>query len=704
MKLKANKSEISFNEKGSLVSYKINTHEMLADGAESRPIFTFRFRDDSGKSVDVTAFDFQDIRCDASQNEVTFQFTNSPVLPITVATCAGVNQDGHIEFTFSVDNQTEYYIEYIDYPEITVPNNFVSDGGTAKLFWPAMEGCEVEDPAQRDSDMAAGFQYKPIAYPSRGWEGFYPGPTQMQFMAYYNKNAGFYFAAHDNQQRPKSIEYHKTAFGVRLEYRIFIAVEKHSFYRSDFSLVLQDGVSDWMDAAEIYRKYAEANYCLPNKLYERKNLPQWLQNCPIVLIYPVRGEKDTGQMNPNCFFPYENIMPFVEKYSEELHTQILVLLMHWEGTAPWAPPYIWPPYGGEELFRQFVEKIHASGNLVGLYASGIGWTDESVLWPEYTKKQFREENNLIDIMCAAPDQSVPHSLICNGPIRWGYDMCPTNRFVKECVLDEIAKVIHSNVDYLQYFDQNLGGTSCLCYSQKHNHIPVPGKWAVSAMQELFHAISEMTEKKGSSMVIGCEAAAAESYIDSLIFSDLRYNINYYYAKSVPAYAYVYHQYLFNFMGNENSFDVAVPHTSNPYSLHFRMAYSFVAGDLLTGVLNGKGEFFWDWGTVWSIESPDQSSLLKLVANLIKLRKTEAKEYLMYGRMIRPHVYQTEGEFVLNRKNGSSITYSDVLSSAWQAPNGDKVQIFVNYTGGDKKVTMDSYEFTVPEYSAMMIAL
>lgn len=689
MKLTTQTSEICFNERGSAVSYYSRGAEMLAPGGEKRPLFTLRLRDNAGSPVDVDAFSFGKVTCTADGHGLHFTYWEHPALNIrTTAHICVDDREDCLRFTMDIENDTDHYVEYLDYPEMTVPDTFAANGGTGRLFWPAMEGCEVVDPAQRDSEMARGYCYQPLSYPSKGWEGFYPGPAQMQFMAYYNDTAGFYFGAHDPQHHPKAIEYHKTEAGVRMEYRTMLAIDKHTSYTDGFAFVLKDGIRDWMDAAQIYRTYAHNNYqTLPEKFSARKNVPQWLKDSPMILIYPVRGEKDTGQMNPNCFFPYENILPVVEKYAKALDTQIMVLLMHWEGTAPWAPPYIWPPYGGEEMFRKFVGKVHDAGHLVGLYASGIGWTDESVLWPEYQMEQFRKNNDLTKIMCAAPDQSLPHSLICNGPIRWGYDMCPANDFVKECVTGEISKVIDSGVDYLQYFDQNLGGMSEQCFSKEHGHLPVHGKWAVDAMNDLYSAVGELIQKKNSSIVIGCEAAAAESYCKMLTFSDLRYNINIYYANPVPAYAYVYHPYLFNFMGNENSFNAAVPEYKNPYSLHFRMAYSFAAGDVLTGVLNGKGELFWDWGTVWDVESPEQSSLLKLARRLIGLRKGLLKEHLLCGTMIRPLAYSTDGVFRLIRSDDTVIEYPDVLSTAWESETGFAVQLFVNYTAGEKTVTL-----------------
>ncbi len=705
LELKTSHGQIRFNQQGSILSYCSHGVELLATGGEKRPLFQLRLRTHSGEAVDLSAFDFLSVICTRDDHGLHFAYGDHPSMPLEATAHIRVDpQQDRLLFTMDIHNRTDCYVEYLDYPEVTVPNEFVGDGGSGILFWPGMEGCEVTHPAQRESELSQGYCYKPLSYPSKGWEGFYPGPAQMQFMAYCTKEAGFYFAAHDPDHHPKAIEYHKTEFGVRLEYRTMLAMDRHSSYTDGFCFVLKDGIRDWMDAAELYRSFATANYRhLPPKFAQRRDVPGWLTESPMILIYPVRGEKDTGQMNPNCFFPYENILPVVESYAEALGTRIMVLLMHWEGTAPWAPPYIWPPYGGEAMFRSFVNKVHRQGHLVGLYASGIGWTDESVLWPEYRMDQFRLDHGLNDVMCAAPDQSLPHSLICNGPIRWGYDMCPAHPFVTDCVVDQIGKVIDSGVDYLQYFDQNLGGMSEQCFSNRHGHLPVHGKWAVDAMNGLYAAVGELIRRKNSNIVIGCEAAAAESYSHMLTFSDLRYNINIHYARPVPAYAYVYHEYLFNFMGNENSFNYAVPNEKNPFSLHFRMAYSFAAGDVLTGVLNGKGQLFWDWGTVWDVPAPEQTSLLQLVRRLIDLRRGALKEYLTAGRMIRPLEY-TCGSFLLVRRDDSQVEYPDVLTSAWQTCDGDPIQLFVNFTPGDKTVYIPALQkaLTVPQFDAVVL--
>jgi hypothetical protein len=153
----------------------------------------------------------------------------------------------------------------------------------------------------------------------------------------------------------------------------------------------------------------------------------------------------------------------------------MVLLMHWEGTAPWAPPYVWPPYGGEEELKNFVETMHANGDRVGLYASGIGWTQQSMTDTSYTLYERFEKENVGAEICIGP-RDEKFSRVCNGlkGQRIGYDLCPGREFTARTISNEIRQAAAAGVDYLQFFDQNQGCASPLCYAKNHGHPELPG--------------------------------------------------------------------------------------------------------------------------------------------------------------------------------------------------------------------------------------
>lgn len=668
---------------GNIASLAYKGRELLADGASDRPLLTLRLLDDAGLSMDITSMQAEKTDLIREGDGCRIRYQSLGGLPLHVDVYADVCPDGSMtEWRAAIDNNTGYIIEYLDFPEITVCNDLPGAGGEGVLFWPAMEGVLVEDALLRDT--IPGLEYKPVGYPSKGWEGLYPGPAPMQFMAYYHPDGGLYLASHDPYAHTKAIEWHPvyrngTAFGIRMEYRLFLSVDKHSRYTMDFPMVIGALEGDWMQAAAIYRDWitASAGY-LPPKLADNTSMPGWFEESPLIATYPVRGEKDTGQMEPNGFFPYTRALPALDALAEKTGCRILSLLMHWEGTAPWAPPFVWPPYGGETMFQQFVQAMHERDNLVGVYASGMGWTDESVLWPSYSMKRFREENGLDGIMCRAPDGSLPHSLICNGPIRRGYDMCPACEKTQDMVVKEVEKVLDAGVDYLQYFDQNLGGAPCLCYSRDHGHIGAPGRWQAEAMEKIYKRLDAIAASKDSRPLLGCEAAAAEPFIRHLGFNDLRYTIPFAFAKPVPAYAFVFHEYAVNFMGNHNTFSLRFPTADNPDSLLFRAAYSFAAGDMLTVVLKDNGEIHWDWDLDWDTPAPDQEAIQALIRNLSAMRRGAGKPYLHYGRMLQPAPVENAGTYTLRRGNGSSLRYPQVLYSRWRAPDGRQAQIFANY--------------------------
>lgn len=520
----------------------------------------------------------------------------------------------------------------------------------------------------------------------------------MQYMAYYSPEGGLYFGAHDKDAHLKTVEQYPCEDGIRLEYRLFPGGVTGK-YHMPYEMVLGVFDGDWYAAADIYRNWLESTQqVLPKKLYENPDLPDWMHQSPVVALYPVRGTKDTGDMTPNRYYPFVNAIPYIDALHDELDSAIMALPMHWEGTAPWAPPYVWPPLGGEAGFRKFVDALHANGNLVGVYCSGIGWTMESYLEPSYNTEERYKKEDYASIMCQTPKGEIVQSKIIGYPIRSGYDMCSANSRVADIVVEEVKKIAQSGCDYAQYFDQNLGGNSCICYAKTHGHPPAPGKWQGDAMVDMFRRINHAIKQMGSQMVIGCELAAAEPFIAYLPYNDLRFNINYFYGKPVPAYAYLYHEYINNFMGNQNSVSAAVDSAENPDNLLFRTAYSFTAGDMMTVVLADEGCIHWDWDCEWDVTPPDQRQIKTLIRNLNAWRTGAAKPYLHYGKMQIPQPIQTDGEFQLKLKSGWAHTYQNLLTSKWMAPDGKQAQVVVNFSAAPKTFTIHADCQSVRMYS------
>ncbi len=295
--------------------------------------------------------------------------------------------------------------------------------------------------------------------------------------------------------------------------------------------------------------------------------------------------------------------------------------MHWEGTAPWAPPYVWPPFGGTGEFYAFRDTLHASGNLLGVYCSGFGCTEQSNLIDSYNCKTTIEREHLLDAMCTAPGGKVLRSRICTGQ-RSGYDICPACARGRD-LLQNAYSPLFGTVDYAQILDQNHGGGQYFCYSAAHGHAPAPGPWMTSSMQHLLSGWNKQVPK----MLFGCESSAAEPFIGNLQFSDNRFELNYQIGQPVPLYAFLYHEYVRNFMGNQCC--CPLPAASFP----MRMAYAFTAGDSLTLILNPNGGLMGHWGTRDFDPAPDWDSTLDFARNMIEFYNTEARPFLSAGRMI-----------------------------------------------------------------------
>lgn len=671
------------DDRGALLSVSNGTREFLAQPDVPNPLFRLRFRAD-GLPLDLSADDAQEFSATSNALEAVLTYRSLSRLPVHVVVhCTAGLESSLTYWDLLVENGTDYTLEWIEFPGVVVPNDLVAREGTARIVWPAMEGTLVEDADLREHGW---LKYREPGYPSKGWEGIYPGPCGAQFMAYCGPDGGLYLGAHDPNGHVKSIEYRSVDGGIRLQFRLFADGFGRGTYHLDYPMALGIFDGDWHDAAEIYRSWFLQSFAPKfERLRDNRHLPPWFAASPVTVIYPVRGSRDVGSMEPNEYFPYARALPHLRRLSEQLDSKIMALLMHWEGTAPWAPPYVWPPYGGTPPFTEFVRQAHDDGFWVGVYGSGIGWTRESLLVPEYHPRHTLSEQDLKNIMCTAPNGDIGLSNICAGAQRWGYDMCPKSPFVTATATAEVAHVVASGVDYIQFFDQNLGGLSYACYSTVHGHPPGPGKWQTEAMMGLFHSLQRINSSSTHKVGLGCEAAAAEPFIPYLTFNDLRYNIALWAGCPIPLYQYLYHEYINNFMGNQNSSSTTIDIERSPYNLLWRTGYAFVAGEMLTVVLKDRGQIHWDWGTEWNSPGPDQDLIAQLIRNLNSWRTTMGQPYLMYGRMLKPFPVSVASSQTIYMRAGHQLHVPSVLTSRWRGDDGTEAQFLVNYTPDSQAV-------------------
>lgn len=660
--LKNGKISLAFDKKGFIKSLQYGGKEYISS---VMPLFNIAFRDKTGTQTTVDAFATECTACELSDGSIKCSYKKDG-LNVTIT----VKLTEEISWGITIEGAGEKAVEWVDYPQLACPDDFADNGGTSKFLWGFNEGTLIENMNDREK----GIPYFPPEYPCKGIMGVYPAIVETQFTAYYNDESGMYFASHDPDNNLKGINIHRVPGGVKPEFRHFTGCNFGEDYTMPYPMVMRFFEGDWHDACEIYRTWFE-NFKSREftKITENKKLPEWYGDSPVIVTYPVRGRHDTDVMTPNKLFPYTNVMPHVERFEKAFGSKIMILLMHWEGTAPWAPPIVWPPYGGEEELKKLIDALHSRGDILGVYTSGLGWTINSNVVDNYNTQEYFDKHNLKEEMCISPEQTLPYSDICTAQ-RSGYDMCPTRKFTRETVKQQVRFMVGAGIDYIQLMDQNHGGTSYFCYSQKHNHPPMPGKWQTDAVRSLLSEVNKETDK----VLLGCESAAAESYIPNLLFNDNRFNIAYYIGKPVPAYAYIFHEYINNFLGNQVCVDWQIDLDKSPESFYERIGYSFSAGDMLTAVITENGEIDWNWGKRDRQRPvPNQKRAETLIKNLNYWRQGPGKKYLHTGKMIKPDKVSCD-MLTVWRNDGSSLAVPKIHTSAWTAADGGTAQFLINY--------------------------
>lgn len=660
---KINNCVISFDELlGSIISIKKNQKEYIFS---SLPIFSIKLRKHNNSSYIISSFDLSFKK----RNRNTFIYENSRL--IVKLSIYKINSG--LSFKISVKNLTSDVIEWVELPSFGLkPKLQDEENGEGSVLFPYNEGCLVTNLKRRNN---SPFPFIEPDYPSLGRFSVFPNMICSQFITYQTDEIGFYIGLHDPLRGTKHIDFTVVDNSLNLKTRIYSNKNYKEDYESDFPIILKIFDGDIYNGLNIYRKWFYSH--LPNNVKKTKenlnDLPKWYNGSPIVLVTPLRGHFDTDEMKPTKLFPYNNAIPLLNDFKEKIQAPIMYLLMHYESTAPWAPPYMFPPFGGMDLFKSFVHKMHENNHYLGLYCSGFGYTIQSNLIKTYNKEEEFIKNNYKDIMCSNSDGEIS-STICEAQ-RKGYDLCPSLEKSKELFVNEMNKVINSGVDYVQALDQNHGGCSYFCYSDKHPHPPVPGKWQQIEVNKTLDKLM-----KPRDVLLGTESGASEPFIDKLKFSDNRFNLNYYIGMPFPLYSYIYHEFLHNFMGNQ----ICNTLSKEEYNYTFRLAYSFICGDNLTAVITDEGEISNSW---CERITTNKEVAITFLRNLSRWKLHLGKDFLNYGKMIKPIKFKTNYK-TFKCEDNTIINVLGAQTGAFKLKN-KKVQFIVNYQLNPINVCFDS---------------
>lgn len=664
--LKNENSKILINETAGLItSFETDKIKFLEN--ECSPLFRVALRDKNELTEYVSnSFKFIDSQEKDGVVNVSYNFEDKLCVNVTVQ-----SKVGGFEFNISVQNKTPLLIDYVDYPLLTVYGKLADEeNGKGRVLYPFNEGLICSDLYKR---LNSNLDFIPPQCPSRLGGGVYPNMVESQFIGYLLDDCGVYMGMHDTTFAPKGIDFYSSKSGMRFLLRYFCGLNYGESLKIGCPVFIKAFDGGWTDCADVYKEWFEQNKPAGlKKLCERDDLPELYEQSPTVILTSIKGKGDKSEMSINKNFPYINMIPKLNAIKEKLGGKIMAFLAHWEGTAPWSAPYVWPPYPDYPTFEVFEKALHEQGDYLGLYCSGLGFTEISHTHKDYNQLELLKDPDILDSLCRMPDGTLADSQSVQF-VRKGYDLCAKGKLTKEIMVDQVKQIVNAKVDYVQILDQNHGGNACFCYSDKHGHPVGQGSWQVDTMRDMMQEFCK--QKKG--VLFGCESAAAEPFIQYLLFSDNRYFINYNGNNScVPLYAYCYHEYVNNFSGN-GSWNGLKPHK---YNQTFRMAYSFTAGDMLTLIMDDNGDLALAWSGYGANPEPLPEQVLSMVRQMNDWRKNY-KDYLIYGKLAKAWDIKFDAEDIIiqHSNDRKEELLKPLQCGRFVSQNGNSVQFVVNYT-------------------------
>lgn len=568
--------------------------------------------------------------------------------------------------SITVECARELIIRQVHFPYVLVP--YHSMRGPVRLVEPVGYGRLLSEPRPEDLRPDSPGTWDINAGPA--YFAHYPGTTFSQFLAWYDDVEGVYVGCEDAAGTPKLLAPVHYGDFIRLGVAHVVGWCGPGRWHLGYEVAVGPFTGDWHDAADIYRRWWQAAHPDVSTLAERSDVPVWLLDSPLHTVLRIRGEVDSGPAESHDeFTPYENALPLLDRLANNVDAPLLPVLMAWERPGPWVYPDCFPPAGGEESLRNFVAGARDRGWHVGSYCNGTQWVTGHD-WTGYDGAEYFDAHGGAESVCRAPGGEPVLNHWDRG-WRTSYPCCVASTRTRDVAESFTEQLTDLGIDWIQFLDQNCGGSAFGCYADDHGHPPAPGSWMTAAMDQLVDRLH------GGETVYSVESATADNLIGRFPCSDLRPD---YLTRDIPLYAYLFHEYVLT--------HATFATTPNPHAVLLRTAQALVMGDS-PGVILGPGGRILDWTTdpwpPWDAPVGNQDAVLTFLRRALALRR-DARDFLMYGRLHRDR--GVTGVADLRWLVDDQLHQRPaVFAARWTNPAGDVATVLANWTDAEEPATV-----------------
>ena len=453
--------------------------------------------------------------------------------------------------------------------------------------------------------------------------GRYPGRIPVQMIAYYNDDAGVYFAAHDDGQNVKDIEMGPFADweGVPvLSMSHFPGEEPGRDAAITYDTVVGVFHGDWHDAADIYKAWATQQWWCREKLWDR-DIADWMRKG-----FGVFQMSNYDLPVLNMTHPLSQIADTVNELSEGAGTPLLGLLFNWEGCGAWTGPKgFFPPREGEDEFRKAMAKMQKAGNYGFVYMPGGQWYIQIGYDPPFDSwEEFNAEGRAPSVK--KPDGEVAVN-VWTGYGGWeSARLCPSEQYTVDLTASIITKCIELGCPVVQIDNFPCGGSEA-CYDPTHDHPPGFGPWWSEAWGRVLAEVRRQARAKDPNSALATEGIS-EGFIPWLDLYDHRAgNMEYFghYGPGLPMggetislFNYIYNEYL-------GSYCAAYPECNRPEVLYWTRC---LGKALNQGVVPTGGRYFHE-------PAEHNPVTIGFYKKVVRATAQECWPYVMFGEMLRP---------------------------------------------------------------------